>query len=273
MAMEFLPKSLGVVAGGGYLPKRLIDFCDQNNIPVFIIGFEGQTSPDILRNHESLVMRLGQSGSIIKILKEKNLKDLVLIGSIERPSAWDLRPDLYTAKFFAGIGFRALGDDGLLKAIRGKLEEEGFSIHGIHELIPELLMPQGTISAVVPDPEQTKSIALGMKAARELGQADIGQAVVVREGIIVGKEDKKGTDSLIRRCANETAIRSGILVKTCKPQQDRKLDLPTIGPRTVRLCAEMGYAGIAVEAGSVLLVDESEVRRLANDNNLFVVGI
>lgn len=271
--MAGFPKKLGIVAGGGYLPERLVAFCKVQNIPYFLIGFAGHTNPDLLSTSDSRLMRLGEAGSIVRILKEQNIHDLILIGSIERPSLWDLRPDFYTAAFFTSIGFRTLGDDGLLRAIRRKLEGDGFIIHGIHELIPDLLMKAGNMTRVVPDTMQMESITLGLTAARDLGRADIGQAVVVRGDAVVGRETVKGTDALIRLCGKSPMGRGQILVKTCKPQQDRKLDLPTIGPNTVRLCSEMGFAGIAAEAGSVLVVDEHEMLRLADEKNIFVVGV
>lgn len=267
--MTSYPQKLGIVAGGGDLPKQLLSFCDANQIETFVVMFDGHTDADTCVGRDHAAMRLGEAGKIVKLFQDKGYSDLVLIGSIQRPSAWELRPDFYTAKFFAKIGFKAMGDDGLLKAIRYALEDEGFTIHGIHEFIPSLLMPVGAIGRHRPTEQQTQDIAFGYNAAKDLGLRDVGQCVVVYNGAVIGEESAKGTDELIRRCARQGAI----LVKTCKPQQDRKLDLPTIGRRTVRLCSELGYAGIAAEAGSVLLANGDEVRRLVDDAGLFVVGV
>ncbi len=272
--MTILPAKLGIVAGGGQLPKKLIEFCDQKNIQIFIIGFDGQSDPSIMANHDHVMTRLGAAGQIVRHLKERGIQDLVLIGSIKRPHLRELRPDLYTAAFFAKLGLRALGDDGLLSAIHGTLKQEGFTIHGIQDLMQDLLMVEGAVGKRAPDKAQWSDIQLGLSVAKTLGALDVGQSVVVYDGLVLGVEGVEGTDALIHRCASyRRAEKGGVLVKSCKPQQDRKLDMPTIGPETVRLCGELGYDGIAVEAGAALLVDRDEVRRMADENKIFVVGV
>lgn len=267
--MSALPQKLGIVAGGGLLPAKLLAFCDSKNIETFVIAFEGQTDPAILEGRDHKLTRLGAAGSIISTLKERAIPNLCLIGSIKRPKFSEVRPDLRTAAFFAKIGFRALGDDGLLKAIRHELEGDGFTIHGIHELMHDLLMPLGSLGRVVPTKAQMDDIAIGFAASRKIGEEDIGQSVVVGNGWVIGTEDEEGTDALIKRAGRSGAI----LVKSSKPQQDRKLDMPTLGSNTVRLCAELGYAGIAAEAGGVLLADREEMIVAADEAGLFVVGV
>lgn len=267
--MSALPAKLGIVAGGGQLPKKLAAFCDSHNIETFLIGFENQTDPDLLKGRAHEMTRLGAAGQIITILREHGYNELVMIGSIKRPKLSELRPDLRTASFFAKLGLRVLGDDGLLKAIRAELEDEGFVIHGIHEIMDDLLMPNGFLTKLKPTVNQQLDIVDGLKASKKIGEKDIGQSVVVCDRRILGTEDDKGTNNLIHRSAQKGAI----LVKSRKPQQDRKLDMPTIGSDTVRLCASLGYAGIAAEAGDVLVVDLEEMIALADEAGMFVTGI
>jgi DUF1009 family protein len=262
-------KRIGIVAGGGLLPKRLLGYCEQHDLNPFVVAFEGQADEELVAGFDHVVMRLGEAGKIIRLLKERGISDLIMIGSIHRPSARDLRPDLYTAAFFAKMGFKAMGDDSLLTAIRHDLERQGFTIHGIHEIIPEVLTRKGLIAGPVPNDLQQRQIEIGIAAARRLGEADVGQGVVVAMDGSIIEEDKKGTDALLRRAASNGAV----LVKMCKPQQDRKLDLPTIGSNTVKLCAELGYAGIASEAGLTLTADEDVMCKLANQTGIFVVGV
>lgn len=266
--MSTLLSKIGIVAGGGSLPRKLISFCETKNIETYTIAFDGQADLAVLDGKSHKVMRLGEAGKIIKVLRERDIRDLVLIGSVKRPTFTDMRPDLRTAAFFAKLGLRALGDDGLLKAVRAELEEEGFRIHGIHELMPELLMPQG-ILAGAPNDMQIEDIKIGLSASRKIGEEDVGQSVVVLNGEVIGTEDESGTNALIRRAAR----RGAILVKSSKPQQDRKLDMPTIGLETIRLCAELGYAGIAAEGGGVLVADREEMIEAANKAGLFWVGV
>ncbi len=267
--MSVLPQKIGIVAGGGVLPKRLLDFCDSKKIETFVVGFDGYTDPQTIQNRPHVMSRLGAAGQIIKLFKDKGFQNLVIIGSVKRPKIWDMRPDLRTATFFAKLGFRALGDDGLLKAVRAELESDGFVLHGIQEIMDDLLMPVGTLGNFHPSKKNYEDIHLGLSEARAIGEKDIGQSVVVLNEQILGTENQNGTNDLIKRAAAKGAI----LVKSTKPQQDRKLDMPTLGPDTIRLCADLGYAGIAAEAEGVLLVDKDEMIKIANQSNLFLVGV
>lgn len=267
--MKPLPHKLGIVAGGGALPQRLLAFCDSRQIETYVVGFEGHTLPQTLEGREHMLTRLGAAGQIITHLKALGYKDLVIIGSVKRPKLSQMRPDWKTASFFARLGFRALGDDGLLKAVRAELESEGFTIHGIQEIMDDILIPHGVLGAVMPSDAQYEDIRIGLNEARDLGQKDIGQSVIVMNEDVLGVEDEEGTNALIRRAGCKGAI----LVKNAKPQQDRKLDMPTLGPDTIRLCADMGFAGIAAEREGVLLVDREEMVALANKAGMFLVGV
>lgn len=260
-----LPSKLGIVAGGGILPQKLQSFCTVHGIDTYVIGFEGHADPAIA----SRLMRIGEAGAIISAFRDKGYNDLVLIGSVKRPKFTEMRPDLRTAAFFAKLGLRALGDDGLLKAVRAELEGEGFKIHGIHEIMDDLLMPAAVLTKVTPSDDAYEHIHGGLMESRHIGKKDIGQSVVVLGDELIGTENDSGTNALIKRAAQKGAI----LVKSSKPQQDRKLDMPTIGSETVKLCASLGYAGIAAEAGGVLIADREEMIAAADEAGLFVVGV
>lgn len=267
------PMNLAIIAGGGSLPERLVRHCEEHGIRHLIVAFDGHTEPDLLAGRPHYLTRLGAAGQTIRKLKDEGFYDLVLIGKIQRPHFREIRPDLYTATFLAKAGLRALGDDGLLKAIKGELAREGFTIHGIQHFLPQITMPDGAVGAILPEPDDLRDIGIGMRAAHTLGTLDIGQAVIVHDGLVLGVEGAEGTDELIRRCAGyRRTQRGGILVKACKPQQDKDLDLPTIGVRTVDLCAEHGYRGIAAQAGNALVADIEGVGKAADRHGLFVYG-
>jgi DUF1009 family protein len=267
-------KSLGIIAGGGSLPQKLLHACDHIGIEVFLVGFEDQTDPEILEGREYMLTRLGAAGQIIKTLQSRNIKDLVLIGSIRRPSLMELKPDVRTAQFFTKIGLRALGDDSFLQALRRELENDGFSVHGIQHFVDDLLAREGVLGKLKPKKADWVDINRGIEISQKLGYLDVGQSAIVQEGLVLGVEASEGTDELIRRCkALKRKGRGGVLIKTCKPQQDKDLDLPTIGPETVRLCADAGLSGIAVHAGNSLLLDIDDSIRLADENKLFLIGL
>jgi len=265
---------LGIIAGGGDIPRLLLHACDAAGQDVFIVGFEGQTDPEIMEGRNYMMTRLGAAGQIFNTLKAHGVNDLVMIGYIRRPSLAELKPDMRTAQFFARLGLRALGDDSLLKALREELEHEGFAIHGIQKFVKDLLAEPGDIGRHKPKKPDWVAIERGIEASQALGKLDIGQAVIVQEEIVLGVEGAEGTDELIKRCAGyKRKGRGGVLVKTCKPQQDQDFDLPTIGPQTVRLCAQTGLSGIVVQAGKSLLVDREQIAKIADEHGLFVTAV
>jgi UDP-2,3-diacylglucosamine hydrolase len=265
---------LGIIAGSGGLPRRVIESCRAAGRPVFILAFEGEADREALAAVPHAWCRLGGAASGLDLLRANGVAELVLAGGVRRPSLSSLRPDWRAAKFLARVGYRALGDDGLLSAIVKELEREGFRVIGADQLLGEAALPEGPLGQVRPDAEAMADIVQGMRLARAIGALDIGQAVVVQQGLVLGVEAIDGTDALIRRCA---ALRrdgpGGVLVKAEKPGQESRADRPTIGPRTVRLAVASGLRGIAAQAGATLVVDRDEVIRLADASGLFVVGV
>ncbi len=265
---------LGVIAGGGDLPARLLSACDQAGIETFVVGFEGQTDKSLYQGRQYMTSRIGAAGTIINTLKNHDVRDLVMIGAIRRPTLFDLKPDLRTARFFAKVSLRALGDDGLLKAMRGELEREGFRIHGIQKFASDLLAAEGPLGRYKPARHDWADIRRGIDVLRALGHVDVGQSIVVQDGVVLGIEACEGTDELIRRCgAYRKKGNSGVLVKLAKPGQDESLDLPTIGPETIHLAAEAGLVGVVIEAGRGLIVAPEQCAALADQYKIYVAAI
>ena len=169
---------------------------------------------------------------------------------------------------------KAIGDDGILRAVVKEIESEGMIVRGIHEVMPEILVKKGVLGKHKPDKQAWEDIKRGIEVALELGKLDVGQAVIVQQGLVLGVEGIEGTDELIRRCGDyKRKGDGGVLVKLRKPQQDMRIDLPTIGPRSVYRAKETGLKGIAVHAGNGLIVDEQEVIKASDAAGLFVIGI
>ncbi len=265
---------LGILAGGGALPARLIEACRASSRPVFVLAFEGAADPAAVAAVPHAWVRLGAAGEGMRLLRENGVEELVLAGAVKRPSLAALRPDWRAARFFARISLRALGDDGLLRAVIRELEAEGFRVVGVDSVLADALAPAGPIGKLRPDEAAEADIRRGLEVARALGALDIGQAVVVQQGLVLGVEAVEGTDAMVARCG---ALRregdGGVLVKIAKPGQERRVDLPAIGPDTVRAVAAAGFAGIAVEAGSAVLIDRTAIADTADAAGLFVVGI
>lgn len=266
---------LGIVAGGGELPARLVAACREIGRDCFVLALDGHADPSLIpADVPQAWVRLGGSGGGLRLLREAGVAELVMAGPVRRPTLMELRPDWRTTLFFAKVGLKALGDDGLLRAVIRELEEEGFSVVGVDSILGDLLAPAGVWGKVQPDVQAETDIARGLDVLRTLGALDIGQAVVVQQGMVLGVEAVEGTAALIERCG---ALRrdgpGGVLVKIAKPGQERRADLPTVGHQTLVQARAAGLRGIAVESGATLVVGRQEMLAEAEAAGMFIVGI
>ena len=265
---------LGILAGGGSLPTRLVQACQASGRPCFVLALEGQAEPGSIAGVEHAWLPFGAAAKALAILREAAVQELVFAGPVRRPSLGDIRPDWRAAKFLASLSMKGLGDDGLLRAIAEEFQKEGFQVVSVDQVLGGLLASLGPLGRLEADSAAMADIKRGMAVARALGEADVGQAVVVQQGVVLGVEAVEGTDALLARAAGlRLAGQGGVLVKIAKPQQDRRVDQPTIGVATVEAAAAAGLRGIAVEAGGTLVVDREAVARAADDAGLFVVGV
>jgi len=266
---------LGILAGAGELPLRVVEACRAADRPVFVIAFEGAADPALVQGGVPHAwIRLGAAAEGLRILRDNGVEELVLAGGVRRPSWLALRPDWRMAKFLIRVGYRALGDDGLLKAIIAEFEAEGFRVVGADSILDAALAPEGPLGRHRPDAEASEDIALGFRIARALGALDIGQAVVIQQGLVLGVEAIEGTDALIARCAPlRREGPGGVLVKAAKPGQERRADLPTIGPATIAAAHAAGLRGIAVSAGASIVIDRAALIAAADEAGLFVIGV
>ena len=242
---------------------------------MFIVAFQDFAEPSVVAEFPHEVIRLAAAGQILASLRRRGCRELVLIGPVRRPSLRDLRPDAEAARILARIG-RGLfgGDDGLLAALVRVLGEEGFVVRGAEEFLVDSVMPAGVLGHVSPDAVAEADIVRGIEVARALGALDVGQGCVVQDGLVLAVEALEGTDRMLERAA---LLRQpgpgGVLVKLVKPGQERRADLPTIGPRTVAAAAAAGLRGIAVEAGGTLLTDRGLCVATADRAGLFLCGL
>ena len=265
---------LGIIAGGGALPAILINNCEREGRNYFVIALQGQTPPELVSGRPHKWVRIGAGGRALTYLAENNISELVLVGSIVKPTLSELRPDTWTAKFLAGNIYR-LGDNKLLSRLLKYLEdEEGFKVLGVDELMPSLVMPARCLTRVSPSKSDLADIREGVKAAKELGNQDRGQGVIVDCGLILAREDQAGTDAMIDKIPPLSANQKprGILVKVIKPKQERRVDLPTIGPGTIDAVVRAGLRGISIQARESLILDQHELVSRANSAGVFVVG-
>ncbi len=268
-------RKLGILAGSGPLPGRVAAAARAAGREVFIVGLEGFAEIPVIAPFDHQIIRLGAAGRIVAELKAHGCQDLVMIGPVRRPTLFNLRPDADGARLVARIGRAAFsGDDGLLKAVIRVLGEEGFAVIGAHDILGEALGPAGLLTKIAPDAEAMADIARGIDVARALGAADAGQGCVVQQGLVIALEAVEGTDAMLQRAGGlRRPGPGGVLVKLLKPGQDRRADLPTIGPVTIALAIAAGLRGVVFEAEATILIAQADSIAAANQGGLFLLGI
>ena len=271
--------ALAIICGGGTLPFAVADAVTKYGRRVVLFAIRGWADPKRVVDYPHYWAALGQFGAFCRLARREGCQDVVLIGSMMRPAIWQIRPDLKTLRLLPRIfGIFRGGDDYLLKGVAAIFEEHGFRLLGAHAVAPEILMPEGTLGRERPTERDNADIAKGLAFLTAASPFDVGQAVVVADARVLAIEAAEGTDSLLERIAQlrqtgRIASGRGVLVKAAKRNQDRRLDLPSIGPQTVEGAARAGLAGIAVVAGSTVVAEPAQIGAIADRAGLFVLGL
>jgi UDP-2,3-diacylglucosamine hydrolase len=272
---------LGLIAGAGGLPGELVRACNAAERPVFVLRLLGLADPALANAAPGVDVGLAEWGKMFQALKRQRCERICFVGGVPRPDFANLKPDLRgIAALPRVLAAARKGDDALLRQVMHEFEQEGFVVEGADTVISGLTVGDGPLGRIAPGPADTADIDQALRVARALGSLDIGQAVVVANGLVLAVEAQEGTDAMLQRCADlPRALRShgaaaaGVLAKAVKPIQDRRVDLPTIGPATIEAAARAGLVGVAGEAGALLIVDRDQVIQTADDLGLFVFGV
>ncbi len=266
---------IGIIAGGGPFPIVVAEAVIASGRSVFICALKGFGEP-ALENFPHDWVTLGSVGRILKNLKSANCQKVVMIGHVKRPEKSQFVPDFGALKNAGALLeiYRG-GDNQLLSGVATFIETQGFTVIGAHELIPENLIGKNTIDKGSYSVETEEDITKGIEVLNALGKLDVGQAVVIHGGHVLAVEAAEGTDEMLRRVAvlrknGRANHKGGILLKSPKPNQDLRVDMPVIGPVTVELVAQAALSGIVVQADSVLCYDRSTLIQRARDLGIFI---
>lgn len=261
--------ALGIIAGSGVLPIEVAKAHIRCGGKVYIAKLPGIY--DDYQGYNYKDFKIGEVGKLLDYFREADVPSVVIIGAFKLPNLSGIKVDTKGAALLARVmKTKLFGDDKLLRVVAGFIEENGFAvISALSVLSDEITLKPGVIVGNVPCGTLKNDIKIGLEAAKILGSKDLGQSIIVRNNIIIGEEDKSGTDALIQRCKGS----GGVLVKAMKPTQDERLDIPTIGLDTVRHVADSGLDGIAIEASKVIVVDRAAVIKLADELGVFVVAV
>ncbi|MGJ4855360.1 LpxI family protein [Labrys sp. La1] len=282
--------ALAVVAGAGRLPAEIAAEAAERGEAVVILPLKGFADADFAGYAQYPVSLIDPKG-VLQELARAGAGRVILAGAVHRPGLGMVRSGIQAVRHLEEIrNVLEGGDDNLLRGVIVFLEKHGYAVVGVRDVAPSLMAPRGTLGHLSPSAAELEGIAIGQRALAAMGPSDIGQGVVVAQRRVLAVEAAEGTDNMIRRVAVLRRLGlfgrlsrhgrppiaeqdGGVLVKAAKPGQDFRADLPSIGPRTVRLAKKAGLAGIAIEAGNVLVLERDATIAAADAANLFLVGV
>lgn len=271
---------IGLIAGDGDLPHYVILGAQASAYPVSVITLKDMASPETF-SVSTKSFGIAEFGGIVKFFKANNCTHICMAGDVGRPDFSRLKPDMKGLKYFPGALMAAKqGDNALLTYLVSAFEKEGFKIISPQEICKSLLIGEGNMGAVKLTQAHRDDALKACEIARQIGALDIGQGAIVCNGLVLAVEAQEGTDEMLMRVAElpeqkrgTMAIRKGVLAKLVKPKQEDRVDLPTIGPKTIELASKAGLAGIVVESGRAFCIDQDSCRIAADKAGLFITGL
>lgn len=264
---------IGLIAGGRQFPVLVVKGAKEAGHQIVVVGFTGHTDhQEELAEHadDFVMLKFGKLAKLFSYFKRHGVQDVVMAGTINKPKIMDVRHlDFKAIK----LVFRQSekGDSVILGALTREFESEGMSVVPPHMFLPGLLTPEGVLTKRSPTEREWSDLRHGYKIAKEMGALDIGQCVVLREGIVAAVEALEGTDSCIRRGLEYGGAES-VVVKVFKPGQEERVDLPSIGPDTIAAIAKGKGTVLGVEAGKSLLFDSERAIAAADRAGISIIG-
>jgi DUF1009 family protein len=271
---------LGIIAGGGALPGAIAQAARESGREVFVLGIAGMAEEAELEPFPHAIAGIGEFGKAMKLLRDADCAEITFAGRVPRPKFTDIKLDAKAALALPRVLNAALrGDDALMRSILDFFEKDGFQIIGTDEAAAGLLAPEGCLGTCEPDDQNLADVSKAVEVLRAMGAHDIGQAVIVCEGVVLAVEAAEGTDVMLQRVSEmpdslrgTKSARRGVLVKAPKPNQERRVDLPVIGMATLDIVSEAGLRGIAVQAAGALIIQRQLLVAGSNKAGIFLLG-
>lgn len=266
-------KKIAIIAGGGSFPRLLKKKFLSEGQPFVMLAYQGQTDPASYHDCTHCLTSLGRVGEVLGFFKEHAIDAVVMLGKFHKPSLRDLKVDFKGSLWLAGLLREPRGDDHLLRFLARKLEEEGFQVLAPQSLLPHTLQPPGLFAGILPEDRTQKDLNRGFQALTALSPFDIGQALTMENGWILGIEGLEGTDQLIARsealCHEENRA---FLVKGAKATQDLRLDPPVVGPETLDILKKHKFKGLAFLGNKTLFLEPERMKQVAEEAGLTIFG-
>ncbi len=263
---------IGLIAGNGRFPIIFAENARKLGFRVSAIAHQGETAPELEQVVDRMHwVRIGQFGKVIQALKSDGVQQAVMLGGMKKTHLFsDVRPDFWAMAFFTKL--KSWKDDHILRAIAAGLEDEGITIRESTFGLSNIVVPEGVLTRRRLSKKEQEDVSYGWSIAKEVGQMDIGQCVVVKDRVIVAVEAVEGTDETIRR-GGQLARSGAVVVKCCKPQQDLRFDLPAVGPQTIDVMNEAKASVLALEAYKTIMLDREEMLEKAHQAGIAIVGV
>jgi hypothetical protein len=272
---------IAIICGGGSFPGAVAEAIVRRGRQPVMFGIKGWADSSVIARYPHHWVALGQLGRFFRLARSERCEEVLFIGTLLRPPLKQVRLDWQTIRLMPRIiGYFRGGDNRLLSGAASIAESGGLRVIGLRDVAPEIFVPEGVLGRHLPAGRDRSDIARAMQLIAALGPFDVGQAAIVANNHVLAVEAAEGTDNMLARIAElrrqgrvTTPPGVGVLVKAPKPGQDRRFDLPSIGPRTIEGVARAGLAGVAVAAGSTIIVEAAEVIAIAEREKIFVAGI
>ncbi len=265
-----MAENIAILAGHGQLPLDIACACPG----AMFISFTESSGSDIPQGRHFRA-RLERFGELFEVMGQAGISKVIFAGSLSRPqldpAGFDEGSVRLWPRLKAALG---RGDDALLREVIAIFETEGFEVVGAAEVAPELVAAPKMSQGRAMNADEEADAARGLEVLRAISPLDLAQAIVVEGGQVLGLETIQGTDAMLKFVAQTPQLlrRSrGVFVKAAKRGQDMRVDMPTIGPETIRNVAAAGLAGVVIPAGKVLVLEQDEVARLIDQLDLFLV--
>lgn len=269
---------IGIIAGNGKLPMMLIkEIINQGSTP-YVVIISNEVNKAEFKNVKHQEFALGEVGKMLDFFKSNGVSTICFAGGVKRPANLrelkvDFKGGILLARILKSSLFSTFGDDNLLRAVASFLEDEGFKVVPMQDIVNNLFLDEALFTKHTKlNRQNILDIDCGFKILCDISKYDIGQSIIINNNQVIGIEGVEGTAELIKRCGeyNKYQRGGGVLIKAVKKGQDQRFDMPTIGPDTIIALAQNGFSGIAVAAFEVIVVEKEKTIALAEENAVFL---
>lgn len=264
-------KRIGLIAGNGQFPILISEAAKKKGFAVYAVAYMGEAEEELANRVDGIRwIHLGQLKKMLRFFKKHAVTEAVIAGGVTKTKMFtDVKPDIKAISLMLKV--KTTHDDHVLKTFADWLGKEGITVRQATFLMPEIIATEGCWTRRKPTKAEVADIELGWKLAKEIGKLDIGQCIVLGGGSVLAVEAIDGTDATIKR-GGQLGRGNAVVVKICKPNQDRRFDMPAVGLKSIETMMEAGAKVLALEAGRTIVFDRQEMIAMADRAGIAIVA-